>query len=268
VSTGAVQLEHTLAAYESIEAGDYAVLRVSDSRRGIERQDLRRIFEPFFTKKPTSEQSGSGLGLSIVHGVVKEHDGFVDVRSEPGRGTEFMLYFQRSSESAKRRDSGPAAARGSARILVVDDDPVQLRTVRRVLGRLGYEVVATRSGARAEALCGGAHQVGRRARPFDLLIVDMLLNERDDGLALFERIERHLPGQRGIIVSGHAPSGRVQLATLKGLAWLAKPFGSDDLARAVQAALAPHSGVRTVAAEVALQAKAGLALERRASDRP
>ena len=101
------------------------------------------------------------LGLSIVHGVVKEHDGFVDVVSEVGRGTEFTLYFHRSHEQAQRRDSRPAVVRGSACILVVDDDPVQLRTARRVLSRLGYDVVTTRSGVQARALCAG-----ERARRF------------------------------------------------------------------------------------------------------
>lgn len=265
VSTAALTVEQTLAAYESIEPGEYAVVRVKDTGRGIDSADLGRIFEPFFTKKRASDSSGSGLGLSIVHGVVKEHDGFVDVVSEFGRGTEFKLYFHLSQEPAQRRDSRPAVVRGSACILVVDDDPVQLRTARRVLCRLGYDVVTTRSGAQARALCSGG-----RARQFDLVIMDMLLNEHEDGLALFERIERAVPGQKGIIVSGHAPTERLLAAVKKGLSWLAKPYGSDELARAVHAALAAPSPSLAESAppSAELYADGSLALARRPSERP
>jgi DNA-binding LacI/PurR family transcriptional regulator/signal transduction histidine kinase/CheY-like chemotaxis protein len=275
VTTGSVRFEHPVAAYETIEPGEYAVVQVKDSGRGIDPADLGRIFEPFFSKKRASDSSGSGLGLSIVHGVVKEHDGFVDVESELAFGTEFTLYFPRSEEPAQRHDSRPAVVRGSACILVVDDDPVQLRTARRVLSRLGYDVVTTRSGVQAQSLCHG-----ERARRFDLIIIDMLLNERDDGLAAFEQIERAVPGQRGIIASGHAPTERVRVAMKKGLAWLAKPYSSDELARAVHAALAapaPSLAQSIPAPSFAqsapppaeeLLSDGSLALARRPSERP
>jgi CheY-like chemotaxis protein len=148
---------------------------------------------------------------------------------------------------------------------VVDDDPVQLRTARRVLTRLGYEIETIRSGVEALAICQGA-----RPRRFDLVIIDMLLNERDDGLAVFERLERLVPGQRGMIVSGHAPDERVRLATSTGLAWLATPFGRDELARAVHAALSPVSSAARPVAGTLLEepvVEGALALSRRPSQR-
>jgi DNA-binding LacI/PurR family transcriptional regulator/signal transduction histidine kinase/CheY-like chemotaxis protein len=264
IETRAVELERAYTAYEQIDAGNYAVVTVKDRGRGIDPADLGRIFEPFFTKKRASESSGSGLGLSIVHGVLKEHDGFVDVVSTPGQGTEFSLYFRRSQEKTQQPQARPTAAPRSAEILVVDDDPVQLRTGKRVLSRLGYEVQTSRSGVQARALCEAR---GTRT-PFDLLIVDMLLNERDDGLSVFERVERFVPGQRGIIVSGHAPTERVRRAIQKGLFWLAKPYSSDDLGRAVETALIAPGPELSRRTEPPLSSAGSLAIARRPSEPP
>jgi CheY-like chemotaxis protein len=120
-------------------------------------------------------------------------------------------------------------------VLVVDDDPVQLRTALRVLGRLGYEVTTVDSGAKAWQLFARASSP---SSPFDLVVMDMILNEPDDGLSVFERIQGVFPGLRGIIVSGHAPTERAGLAIEHGLTWLGKPYTADALARSVQTVLA------------------------------
>jgi signal transduction histidine kinase len=104
--TGATRLLEPLSAHERIPAGDYALVAVSDTGTGIADTDLGRIFEPFFTRKRPSENSGSGLGLTIVHSVVKEHDGFVDVATEPGRGTTFTLYLRRAAEPVTTSGNG------------------------------------------------------------------------------------------------------------------------------------------------------------------
>ena len=125
--------------------------------------ELGQVFEPFFTKKRAKETSGSGLGLAIVHGVVKEHEGFIDVASTPGVGTTITLYFP-LVDGLERREPVLTAPRGDARILIVDDEPILLRTGRRVLGRLGYQVEVMESGLRAYELfsrcgCLGAQPV-------------------------------------------------------------------------------------------------------------
>lgn len=238
IETSRKLLSAPLAAYETIEQGEYAVLTVHDSGCGIATADLGRIFEPFFSKKRTSESSGSGLGLSIVHGVVKEHEGFVHVESEEGKGTTFALYFPLAVGvvSEPERPRPALAAAESARILVIDDDPVQLRTAQRVLTRFGYRVATTRSGVEALELFAHA---GRES-PFDLVIVDVLLNERADGLSVLEDIRRRCPQQKGMLASGHAPPESMALAAERGLSWLAKPYTADALARAVQSSLHPH----------------------------
>jgi DNA-binding LacI/PurR family transcriptional regulator/signal transduction histidine kinase/ActR/RegA family two-component response regulator len=237
VRTAPIRLEQTLLAYEAIETGTYACLSLSDSGSGISPVDRDSIFEPFFSRKKLSEHSGTGLGLAIVHGVVKDHSGYVNVDSVPGVGATFTLYFPIVEGSERASLSIPPASRGEARILVVDDDPTQLRTASRVLAPVGYEVVSADTGVAAYGLFAEA-SIGPGGRsPFDLVVIDMQLSEPEDGLAVFERIRSLFPSQKGLVLSGHAPSERAGRARDAGLAWLAKPYVADDLIRAVQSAL-------------------------------
>ncbi len=234
VKSGKVDILEPRAGYEIVPVGRYATLSVSDDGCGIEPHDLSQVFEPFFTKKRAMETSGSGLGLAIVHGVVKEHDGFIDVVSTREVGTTITLYLP-LVDGRERKERAPAVPHGSARILIVDDEPVQLRTGRRVLVRLGYEVEVMDSGLRAYELFSRALADGQS--PFDLIIMDMLLGESHDGLEIIEQIQRLFPALKAIVASGHAPTERAELAVRKGLAWLGKPYGMDTLAETVQRVL-------------------------------
>ena len=235
VKTSSVHMATARVGYETIPPGHYVKLTVSDDGCGISPQDLARAFEPFFTRKRAGESSGSGLGLAIVHGVVKEHGGFIDVTSTLGAGTTFAIYLPQVQETVAREQELAVAPRGHARILVVDDEPVQLRTCRRSLIRLGYQVETLDSGCRARELFGRAALSGES--PFDLVIIDMILNEELDGLHVFEQIQLLFPAQKAIVVSGHAPTERAELAVKKGLTWLAKPYNMEELAHAVQRVL-------------------------------
>jgi DNA-binding LacI/PurR family transcriptional regulator/C4-dicarboxylate-specific signal transduction histidine kinase/ActR/RegA family two-component response regulator len=238
-----IVIDEPWSGFESIEPGDYAVIRVSDTGNGIASQDLARIFEPFFSTKRLGTNQGSGLGLAIVHGVVKEHDGFVNVEPVRGSGTLFSIYLRRISAIAKRSDR-PAERRGHGRVLVVDDELVQLRTARRILGHLGYEVITCTGGEAALRLVHeAAEQAGARAAetPFDLVILDMQLNEVGDGLQVLEQIRTQFPAQSGLIVSGHAPDERGRQAAQARVPWLAKPYTIQSLAAAVDDALAATS---------------------------
>jgi CheY-like chemotaxis protein len=234
VKSAKVDVLEPRTGYETVPAGRYATLSVSDDGCGIEPHDLGQVFEPFFTRKRAKETSGSGLGLAIVHGVVKEHDGFIDVASTPEVGTTITLYFP-LVDGLEPREKVPAAPRGSARILIVDDEPIQLRTGRRVLVRLGYEVDVMDSGLRAYELFSRA--AGSGQSPFDLIIMDMVLGEVHDGLQIVDQIHRLFPTQKVIVASGHAPTERAALAVRKGLTWLSKPYGMETLAETVQRAL-------------------------------
>jgi DNA-binding LacI/PurR family transcriptional regulator/signal transduction histidine kinase/ActR/RegA family two-component response regulator len=245
VTTRAVDVTQPLLGYEVVPPGNYAVITVSDTGRGIDAAGLARVFEPFFSSKRIRPTSGSGLGLAVVHGVVKEHDGYLDVTSRPGHGTSFALFFPRLNVALDNTHRTSSLPRGRAKVLVVDDEPTQLRTASRVLGQLGYEIDTLRSGAAAREVFASfaaeqranAFSRAASASPYDLIIVDMALNEDEDGLGVVERIRAIFPGQRALIASGNAPPERAEAAILLGLGWLSKPYTSGALARAVEAAL-------------------------------
>ncbi|HWA77921.1 MAG TPA: ATP-binding protein [Polyangiaceae bacterium] len=238
--TGLTRLREPLAGFETIDPGDYAVVIVTDTGTGIALPDLGRVFEPFFSRKRVRDQSGSGLGLAIVHGVVKEHDGFVDVHSALGSGTTFSLYFPLTASRPRVSERPSLPPPGRARILIVDDEPIQLRTGRRVLRHLGYEVDTLESGQKARELFERARR--NHESPYDLVILDMILNEHEDGLQVLEHIQRLFPEQRAVLASGHAPNERAELAVSKGLTWLVKPYTMDTLARTVRALLPNGEG--------------------------
>ncbi|HJX51238.1 MAG TPA: substrate-binding domain-containing protein [Polyangia bacterium] len=237
ISAGPRRLTEPLVGFERIEPGDYAVLSIGDTGRGIAQEDLGRIFEPFFSTKPLGESSGTGLGLAIVHGVVKEHGGFVDVTSVRGQGTTFTLYFPclPSEERADAPHTPTPAPFGRPSILLVDDSPILLRTGRRVLEHLGYRVETLESGKEAYQRFEQAAATGRS--PCDLVILDMSLLEERDGLEIFELIRKLFPSQRALLVSGYAPNERVQAAMERGLGWLGKPYTMESLAETVAKAL-------------------------------
>jgi DNA-binding LacI/PurR family transcriptional regulator/signal transduction histidine kinase/DNA-binding NarL/FixJ family response regulator len=248
VKSAKVDVLEPRAGYELVPAGRYATLSVSDDGCGIAPHELGQVFEPFFSKKRAQETSGSGLGLSIVHGVVKEHEGFIDVTSKPDVGTTIVLYFP-IVDGAERTARPAGAPRGSARILIVDDEAIQLRTGRRVLVRLGYDVEVMDSGLGAYELFSHAAAAGQS--PFDLVIMDVVLGETLDGVQIIEQIRRLFPAQKVVVVSGHAPTERAELAVRKGLAWLSKPYDIDTLAQTVERVLrgdAPPSPATSPAA--------------------
>ncbi len=243
VKSARLHLREPHEGYETVPPGHYAVISVSDDGCGIDPHELARVFEPFFTKKRAQESSG--LGLAIVHGVVKEHGGFIDVSSTPNVGTTISLYVP-LAQGAETPGPVLAAPRGTARILIVDDEPIQLRTGRRVLVRLGYQVEIMDSGLRAYELFSREAAAGRS--PFDLVIMDMLLGEPLDGLQIIDQIQRLFPGQKAIVASGHAPGERAELAMERGLTWLAKPYDMETLAEIVQRVL--RAGAATPSARV------------------
>lgn len=225
---------------ETIDPGHYAVIEVEDTGAGIAPENLARILEPFFTSKTTNERRGGrGLGLAIVHRIARDSLGFVGVKSEVGRGTTFSLYLPIERELPARTSSHPAPPmRGTERVLVIDDEPVQLRTARRVLENLGYSVVTAPSGEKGIELL----RQGKPPPSFDLVIVDMMMPGLD-GLTTIERIRALRPGQKALIVTGYTP---LETDRRGEDAWLRKPYTHQSLSSAVRRALdgvAPEESV-------------------------
>jgi PAS domain S-box-containing protein len=233
VSTSRRRLRQPYSGYTTVPAGDYAIIVVKDTGIGMEPAVLNRIFEPFFTRKTKSERSGSGLGLSIVNGIVDDHDGYIDVESTVGVGTTFTVYMQLTDapdETGLPDDQ--TLIRGNGRILVVDDEPGQRFLARSALARLGYTVGLAENGCAALQLFTDAkdHQ---HPSPYDLVMLDMMMPPGPDGLDTFKAIRALYPAQKVLIASGHAEDHRSSEALSLGAKWLCKPYNLNSLSIAV-----------------------------------
>ncbi len=219
--------------YQMIPPGHYAVLEVSDTGVGMDAELRNRIFEPFYTKKQKTNRSGSGLGLSIVHGIMDDHEGYIDLASEPGVGTTFRLYFaQTDSVTEEGPESERALLYGTGQVLVVDDEPGQRYLASSCLTRLGYTVSLAENGHFALTMFERAKEHDQPS-PYDLVVLDMIMEPDFDGLDTLRAITALYPEQKVLIVSGHAENARIAEALQLGAELLRKPYNMNDLAEAV-----------------------------------
>jgi PAS domain S-box-containing protein len=214
--------------------GDYVMLAVSDDGQGMDKATLTKVFEPFFTTKEVGK--GTGLGLPTVHGIALQNGGFVNVYSEPGKGTTFRFYLPRCPGQEKPAASvrpGPAQPlpSGGETILVAEDEPNILAVCREVLGRLGYTVLLAETPGKAIELAE------RHAGPIDLLLTDVVMPEMD-GRRLAERIGQLRPGIPCIYMSGYTANAIAHHGMLDaGIEFLQKPFTNQTLAETVRKVL-------------------------------
>jgi PAS domain S-box-containing protein len=207
----------------------YLQLRVRDTGIGIDPRDLPKIFEPYFSNKEMGK-SGSGLGLSVVYGITKDHKGYYDVRSALKKGTEFVLSFPASPEYVEVKAEIAKDCRGQETILVVDDMEEQREIVSDVLCRLEYSVKTAANGHEAVSLL--------KNDSVDLVILDMIMEADFDGLDAYREILALHPGQKALIVSGFSATDRVgDMQSLGAGAYLRKPYSGQELAEAVRAEL-------------------------------
>jgi PAS domain S-box-containing protein len=237
-------LDRPVRGYDQIQQGNYVALAVSDNGTGISQADLKRIFEPFYTKKKMG-RSGTGLGLAVVWGTVKDHGGYIDIHSEKGRGSSFSLYFPATSRPpAAKRPSLPEneiMGRGES-ILVVDDIQEQRILAATMLEKLGYRTCCVSSGEEALKLL--------KRDKVDLLVLDMIMDPGIDGLETYRRALSIHPGQKAVIVSGFAETDRVRKALELGAgSYVRKPYVLEKIGSAIRSELdrAALGGVRTEA---------------------
>ena len=223
--------DRLISGYNEVLRGDFVVLTVSDTGIGISTEDMERIFEPFYTKK-TMGRSGTGLGMAVVWGSVKDHRGHIDVQSQVGEGTTIRLFFPATRLAANVQGHEPLEhfkGRGE-RVLVVDDIEEQRQIASEILTRLGYVVTTAASGEEALDL------LNRHAA--DLVVLDMIMEPGIDGLETFRRIRARTPGQKMIIASGYSESARVREAQRMGAgAYVRKPYLLETFGRAVRGEL-------------------------------
>ncbi len=229
ISTSNRYIDQPISGYDAVKEGDYVTLTISDSGIGISSEDIDHIFEPFYTKKVMG-RSGTGLGMAVVWGTVKDHCGYIDLQSIPAQGTTITLFFPVTREIAPEKSISinlhDYAGKGES-ILVVDDVAEQRKIIVRMLSKLGYKAEALSSGEEAVAYMSDHSP--------DLIILDMIMDPGMDGLETYQKICAIRPGQKAIIASGFSETDRVQEAQRLGAgSYLKKPFLIEDLAVAVR----------------------------------
>jgi len=233
IETSNVEVEGPQAAADGdVKPGKYVRLAVSDTGVGMTAEVMARVFEPFFTTKDVGK--GSGLGLSMVYGFVRQSGGHVRIASEPGRGTTVRLYLPRAEAAAatsKRPADQPAHPRGRERILVVEDEVAVRVAIERILRDLGYTVVTAGNGRQALLELD-------RSGGIDLVLTDVVMPDGMSGVALADAARKRRPSPKVLFMSGY-PTGTPSGALLPDPAepLLTKPFRPADVARRVRAAL-------------------------------
>jgi two-component system, cell cycle sensor histidine kinase and response regulator CckA len=237
LSTRNQYLDTPLKGYDDIAKGDYIVFSVSDNGTGISENDINRIFEPFFTKKIMG-RSGTGLGMSVVWGTVKDHKGYINVESTEGKGTVFSLFFpvtRIESDNEKPSESIESCYGNGESILLVDDAKDQREIASTLLAQIGYSVTAVSSGEEAISYITD--------NEVDLVVLDMIMDPGIDGLDTYRKILEIRPGQKAIIASGFSETGRVKEAQSIGAgAYVQKPYTLLKLGIPVKKELEKISG--------------------------
>lgn len=226
-----VYVDTPIKGYETVEEGDYVRLKVIDDGTGIEPEILDRIFEPFFTRKKLG-RSGTGLGMAIVWGTVKDHKGYIEVESTVGKGTVFTVFLPVNRNAVKIEEDTTIedyAGRGES-ILVVDDSADQRNIASVILTKLGYQVDAVASGEAAVEYL--------KTHRTDLILLDMIMDPGIDGLETYRRIIKLHPGQCAAIASGYSESERVRQAQALGAGkYIRKPYSIEKIAVAIRTEL-------------------------------
>jgi signal transduction histidine kinase/HAMP domain-containing protein/ActR/RegA family two-component response regulator len=220
-----------IETHPQAHAGRFVRLRVTDNGIGMDTATLGRIFEPFFTTKDIGK--GTGLGLATVYGIVKQHEGWVEVNSEPGKGSTFDVFLPASDKvpafaEEEAASAGPVAG-GSETILIVEDEPVLRSMARDILEECGYRILEAASGKEALDVWN------RRADKIDLLLTDMVMPDGISGADLVERLQAGQPGLKVVFTSGYTANevNQKMLARTRA-SFLAKPYTHVELAKTVR----------------------------------
>lgn len=213
----------------SINEGEYVVLKVSDDGTGIAPEDMNRIFEPFYSTKIMGK-SGTGLGMSVVYGTVKDHQGFIDVRSIEGVGTTFKLFFPITREEVVHQKTVlpmKTYMGNGQKVLIIDDAKIQREIASDILTQLGYCVSTVASGEEAIDYV--------KNNPADILVLDMIMPPGIDGLDTYRKILEFQPLQKAIIASGFSECDRVKECERLGAGqYIPKPYTFEKIGMAIK----------------------------------
>jgi PAS domain S-box-containing protein len=212
--------------------GKYALVTFSDSGEGMTVETQRKIFDPFFTTKGPGK--GTGLGLSVVYGIIKQHEGYINVYSEPGFGTSFKMYLPIISSEAGEAEKAYEESihtHGTETILLAEDDETVRGLVRILLEKQGYSVIEAADGADA------VKRFMENRESIDLLLFDLIM-PRMNGKEAYDEIRQWRPGLKVIFVSGYAPDiVREKMCFEPGIVMISKPIMSGPLLQKIRTLL-------------------------------
>ncbi len=212
-----------------VPKGEYIKVTVTDNGCGIPDDIVQKVLDPFFSTKTTDKKRGSGLGLSVVDAVMRDHGGYLDLSSKVGHGTSFYLYFPVTREDITKDGIGRMVG-GSETVLVVDDDDTQREVSSKLLRKLGYRVTTVESGEEAVEFL--------RDNPQDLVVLDMVMPGGMDGTETYRQFLEFSPHQRAIILSGFSEYDQVIEAQKLGAGtFVRKPVTRQKIASAVRTEL-------------------------------
>jgi PAS domain S-box-containing protein len=233
IETGEIEIDESYAErHRGAKPGRFVKLTIKDTGQGMTREVRERIFEPFFTTKEKGK--GTGLGLSTVYGIVKQHDGYIWVYSEPGKGAAFELHFPAMTTAALEPEEAPVALRrmpGAETIMVVEDEDNVRKLTASILKRQGYTVLSAASGEQCLNL------LSDHKDPLHLLLTDVIMPSMN-GRELFEKLVVRFPTLKVLYMSGYADDVIGQFGVLEeGLDFIQKPFSIQKLAAKVRSVL-------------------------------
>ena len=233
ITTSTIRInEHYVQQHPESRTGSFVCLSVTDTGCGMSKETLARMFEPFFTTKEVGK--GTGLGLATVYGIVKQHQGWVEVTSELRIGTTFRVYFPPSdkpADSAEKPSNVDAVRGGHETILLVEDEPVLRELARVILKDYNYEVVEASSGVEALKIWD------ERGGKIDLLLTDMVMPEGISGRELAETLRGRKPDLKIIFTSGYSSEVMGRDPSLGDIRFLQKPYPPPQLAQTVRECL-------------------------------
>jgi CheY-like chemotaxis protein/two-component sensor histidine kinase len=229
ITTGTTNLKREyVRSYGYGKPGEYAALSIEDTGTGMDEKTRESIFEPFFSTKGTGQ--ATGLGLSIVYGIVKQHDGYIDCRSEPGKGTVFTIYFPLINGEVEDVEKPVAFSRTgrAATILLAEDSPEVMSLLKEVLNNAGYKVIEASDGEDAVSL------YNKHKNKIQLLIFDMMM-PRKNGKEAYDEIRKYEPNIEAIMISGYSADVlRKNGVVGEGLTFFPKPILPEQLLNKVR----------------------------------
>jgi CheY-like chemotaxis protein len=230
IATANTTLDSKYVKPFQLEPGRYVKLSVTDTGVGMDKKIQKRIFEPFFTTKEMGR--GTGLGLATVYGIIKNHDGFIEVKSKKGDGTTFDVYLPATDMEIvedKRREE--ALLRGSEHVLLVDDEDQIVDVGEKILARMGYSVLVARSGKEAIEI------YRRKKNDIEMVILDMIMPDMSGG-ETYDRLRQMNPDIKVLLSSGYSLRGQAKDILARGCSgFIQKPFDMNALSNKMREVL-------------------------------